>query len=248
VIKAANERLSRHNHRNPLLHGFEQYLVERWSVQDVCLSHYRQPIYRRVRWPNWRGRRSADDRHAQHMVDVFGHNAVLAYGNGSGWHALRGMAPTPTEGLRRRLEAKRHLGITVVPTNEYYTTKTCCNCLKPFSCVADRARARPRFVRRRVFDPGPPGGFVWRQEIRNVAPRGLKVCNDQSCLRPTGNGNERAPRRWHRDRNAAINIGQNLLYHLRTGVWLLSRLYEEHAQAQQQHDDDDDPDSESSSL
>src|SRR5208282_5516117 len=112
--------------------------VARFQVQAKLDPHYRKPIYRIVRWQNWRGRRSSEDRFAQRVADTF---KVVAYGSASGFHALKGLPPSPTVGLRKRLRAKAHLGLQVVDTPEKYTTATCSKCLhRPMAADPERQR------------------------------------------------------------------------------------------------------------
>ena len=114
------------NHsRAPFLAAFTQYLRNRFSVQGVLYGHYAaNPIHRIFRWNNWRGRRSSEDRFVQRAVDTFGSDAVLAYGDASGWHSMPGIEATPTTGLKRRLAAR----FEVVATSEHRTSITCSNC------------------------------------------------------------------------------------------------------------------------
>ena len=59
---------------------------------------------------------------------------VVAYGTGSGFHALRHSPPSPTTGLRKRLCAKAHQGLVVIDTPEYLSSKKCSRC-KRTQCI-----------------------------------------------------------------------------------------------------------------
>ena len=128
AVKEAEQVLSGFNSRTVNLDKFKQYLRARFQVQPVLYAHYAKPIHRIVRWYNWRDRRSSEDKFAQRVVNEFGGDAIIAYGDSSGWHALPGLAASPTSGLRKRLRAKQHQGLQVVDVPEAFTTLTCSSC------------------------------------------------------------------------------------------------------------------------
>jgi hypothetical protein len=158
------------------------------SSAAVLYAHYAKPIHRIVRWYNWRDRRSSEDKFAQRVVNEFGVDAIIAYGDSSGWHALPGLAPSPTTGLRKRLRAKQHQGLQVVDVPEAFTTLTCSSC---------GGRTAPDLTR----------ATRKRQDGTLISPRGIRRCNSEQC----------GGLRWNRDHNAAINIRTNLLYRMAHG-------------------------------
>jgi len=127
----------------------------------------------------------------QKVVDTFGADAVLAYGNGTGFHALPGIESTPTTGLKRRLAQR--LEVHTVP--EYKTSCTCSYCLGHVK--GDRNRNKLITDRR----TGLP---------KRVPVRGIRRCNSVQC------GGHKL---WNRDHNAAINIRRNLLHKIQHGQW-----------------------------
>jgi hypothetical protein len=188
--RGAQEALAEYDSRVTGLEHFQGYLGARFRAQSILSAQYGKVHQRVVRWHNWRDRRASEDRFAQRVVHTFGTDAVIAYGNASGFHALAGLPSSPTQGLRARLRAKAHLGLQVVPVPEAYTTLTCSRC---------GATLKEDPTRARYTDAG-----------RLVAPRGIRRCHSANC----------GGLRWNRDHNAAINIRANLLHRLQNGRWL----------------------------
>jgi hypothetical protein len=191
AIKLCNAALAQCDSRTPTLVDFQAYLRARFEVQGASYAYYRRTQHRAVRWHNFRGRRSSEDRFAQRVKAAFGSNAIVAYGNASGFHALPGLPPSPTVGLRRRLTAR---GLTVVGTPEPWTTHSCSRCGHLLREDWTRAREDPLTHRRR-------------------APHGIRHCSSVPCGGPAGG------LRWTRDYNAALNLKQNLVHRLRHGRW-----------------------------
>jgi hypothetical protein len=168
-----------------------------------------------VHWQNWRDRRSSEDRFVQRVLDTFGSNRkhiVIAWGQATGFHALRGLPPSLTVGMRRPFEAKKHyleamerlhdirLGcLTIITTPEPYTTKTCSRC--------GQRSLEPSPLHKRTTKSG-----------REVPLRGTRRCTNVSC---GGLAKSGAPylRLWDRDLNAAMNIRANLIHYHTHGQW-----------------------------
>lgn len=150
------------------------------------------PHHRVVRWYNFRDRRASEDQFAQRVVNAFGADAIIAYGSTTGFHAFRGLPPSPVQGLRERLVAR---GLTVVRTPEFWTTKSCSRCGQLLCEDASRAKLNPTTG-------------------RSQAPHGIRRCTSATCEGP-----RRLPFRWNRDANAALNIRVNLIHRLQTGRW-----------------------------
>jgi hypothetical protein len=175
--------LSQHDSRATSLDAFKEYLRVRFRVQEALYAYYARPVHRIHRWWNWRDRRRSEDRFVQRVIETFGSDAVLAYGDWSSGYAMPGLAPTPTTGLRRRLAQKLH----VVLVSEYRTSKTCSRCHGP----AEADPTRTRLVKCRD------------DVVRSFPVRGIRRCNSDECG---------GRLRWDRDHNAAINIRANLLH------------------------------------
>jgi hypothetical protein len=183
--------LSDYDHRANSLIDFQCYLQACYTVQPVMSAQYGKIHQRVVRWYNWRDRRASEDQFAQRVIKTFGRDAIIAYGSGSGFHALPGSPASPTVGLCARLAAKKHLGLRIVPTPEAYTTVTCSRCGDTLKTDPTRAK--------------------WIEKAnRFVPPRGIRRCHSATCQ----------GLRWNRDLNAAINIRANLIWRLEYGVWL----------------------------
>jgi hypothetical protein len=120
---------------------------------------------------------------------------IIAYGNGSGFHALCHSPPSPTTGLQRRFLAKAHQGVVVViNTPEDYTSSRCSRCGGEVVEDPKRKRLRKKEDGKEEWVP------VW----------GIRRCNSVTCG---------GLHRWNRDHNAAINIRANLLHYLNNGTW-----------------------------
>ncbi len=143
---------------------FKKYVLAHLKVQAQTRVFWCKPQRRIVRWQNWKGRRSADERFVERVVETFGAGAVIAYGSAAGWHAMKGHAPTPTTGLRRRMEVRPEL--LVIKTPEALTTKTCCRCVQQ-TLGPDRQRMTTTTNRSGVEKSFPA--------------RGIRRCNSASC-------------------------------------------------------------------
>jgi len=222
-ILELERELSSHNSRTTSRAKFEAYLRKRLQVQQELKAHYHKPQHRVARWHNWRDRRKSEDKFVQKVLKTFAPpppspvvvtpgaaatsttstaaqppRLIVAYGNGSGFHALRGSPPSPTTGLRKRFRAKAHQGLVVIDTPEYGTSKMCSYCKGELMEDPHRKRKRER------KDGKKDLVSVW----------GIRRCNSANCG---------GLRRWNRDHNAAINIRANLLHYLESGTWPLQQ-------------------------
>jgi hypothetical protein len=220
-VKEALELFEGTNSRATSSGEFKQYVLAHLKVQAQTRVFWCKPQRRIVRWQKWKGRRSADDRFVERVVKTFGAGAVIAYGSAAGWHAMKGHAPTPTTGLRRRMEVRPEL--LVIRTPEALTTKTCCRC------------------QQQTLGPDPKRMTTTtnRSGVEKSFPaRGVRRCNSASC----------EGRRWKRDLNAAINIRRNLTHYLDHGRWIRFRqplqggadAEDEDEEEEDESDDDDD--------
>jgi hypothetical protein len=222
------QQLSQHNSRTTIVDQFQEYLATRFRVQEELYAHYCQKSYRSARWHNWRGRRSSEDKFVQKLLDTFAPKAppaaaatavpaaaaatppaaaaavqpkvIVAYGNGSGFHALRFWPPSPTTGLRKRVRAKLHQGLVVINTPEYRSSKMCCRC-------KGELQKDPQRTYRKVHKVDDDEEI----EFCEMVP----LWSIRRCISATCGGFCR----WNRDHNAAINIRANLLHYLNNGTW-----------------------------
>ena len=203
--------LSLHNSRTSSLAKFRDYLAQWFQVEEELYAHYSGKQYRIARWHNWRDRRASEDKFVQKVIDSFAAppaaiaaappaRLIIAYGDGSGFHALRNSPPSPTTGLQKRFLARAHQGVVVIDTPEYCSSKMCSRC--GGEVVEDPTRKRKLAKSRRYKKNGKLVEFVpvW----------GIRRCNSAICGGHC---------RWNRDHNAAINIRANLLHYLETGAW-----------------------------
>ena len=104
-VKEALKLFEGTNSRATSSEEFKKYVLAHLKVQVQTRVFWCKPQRRIVRWQNWKGRRSADDRFVERVVETFGAGAVIAYGSAAGWHAMKGHAPTPASDaaeVRRR--------------------------------------------------------------------------------------------------------------------------------------------------
>ena len=116
--------LSKTNSKNPSSEEFKEYLSARFRVQNDLYNYYVDNKFRIYRWLNWRFRRKSEDLFINQIGKTFGENIILAYGNWSGSKKLKGLAPSPTTGIRRRIGQQYN----VVVITEFRTSKTCSRC------------------------------------------------------------------------------------------------------------------------
>jgi hypothetical protein len=144
VVSDQEKLLQPHNSRAFELEDFKNYMAAYCKAWPVCRGFYLLPKRRVVKWLNWKGRRRSEDQFANHVVDTFGKDVIIAYGATTGFHALKGLAPTPTTAIHRCLERKQRSlflaeqakaaadgGRAPMPTMEIITTpeaRTTINC------------------------------------------------------------------------------------------------------------------------
>ncbi|CAH6420238.1 Hypothetical protein UVM_LOCUS91 [uncultured virus] len=156
-VQELEDALSGTDSRVTGLKAFQEYLSARFAVQERLYAHYGKPVYRIHRWQTWRDRRSSEDRFVERAVQTFGKDAVLAYGDWSAWHGMKGLPSSPTNALRRRLAQR----LRVVDIPEFRTTKTCSRC---HGMVA-----------------GDPSRLCTLKDGRKVPTRGIRRCNSDLC-------------------------------------------------------------------
>src|SRR5690554_1845505 len=116
--------LSTTNSKSPSIHGFKQYLLARFYAQEQLYEYYGNNLFRIYRWMTWKNRKSSEDRFINKIGTTFGDNLVLAYGVWHSWKGMKGLASSPTVGIKRRIAQK----YKVIDTPEWNTTKTCSRC------------------------------------------------------------------------------------------------------------------------
>ena len=198
-VQDAINNLTQFESRATSLEKFLRYLDARFAAQKICYPHYSKPQYRIIRWHTWRNRRQADDKAAQRIVNTFkidkDKDVILAYGTGSGFHAMRGLPSSPTNGFRARVAAKKHQGLIIRHTPEAYTSKTCSRC---------GGELVPVNSRKTTFKSGNVGPARGIRRCTSADSEG-HICKDHAL--------------WARDYNAAINIRFNLMHWIKYGFW-----------------------------
>ena len=195
------------------------YLDYVWPVISERLGAFRSKAIRRAKFKSYsRTDKSLDDicrricqlgapeseldrkarRRDQHNTRTFhGENVLVAFGNGSGTSTGFGYAPAPQARLRHRLEAVHRCRVTLI--HEFCTSKHCSMCGKEMVFVGERTMEE--HVAALVKKGMDVNVGVAKRPIHGV----LKCLNCNT----SGAWSEEGPRKhWHRDVNAAINIGK----------------------------------------
>jgi hypothetical protein len=150
--------ISDHNSRTTDIKKFQNYLWARYLVQTPLYEFYTNEIFRRHKWWSFQRKQKSEDKLVKNIKNKFGEDVVLAYGNWNRVHQMKGLIPSPTCGIKRKL--CQHF--TVIDVPEYNTTKTCCKCQQP---TMDKWEERKRLCK----------NGQW------VCVRGIRRCQNEEC-------------------------------------------------------------------
>jgi len=106
------------------LEHFEHYLRTRRAVADELSTFYRRRTFRQARYDAYVGRRASEDRFFSKAKALFGHDAVILYGDWGRMPNLPHQPPSPGVGFRRRMCS--HFRVLLV--HEPYTSSVCPRC------------------------------------------------------------------------------------------------------------------------
>jgi hypothetical protein len=125
---------------------------------------------------------------------IVSENVLVAFGNGSGTSTGFGYAPAPQARLRHRLEAVHRCRVTLI--HVFCTSKHCSACDEEMVFVGERTmEEHAAALAKKGMDVNVG---VTKRPIHSV----LK------CLECNTSGARSTRKHWHRDVNAAINIGK----------------------------------------
>ena len=126
-----------------------------------------------------------------------GENVLVAFGNGSGSSTGFGYAPAPQARLRHRLETVHKCRVTLI--HEFCTSKLCSSCGNEMVYVGEKTMAEHN------------AALAQKGMNVNVGVTKRPIHGVLKCLECNISGAQSnfGPRKhWHRDVNAAINIGK----------------------------------------
>lgn len=155
-IQILEDTLSQCNSRTSRIYKFQEYLKARFAIEDKMYIFYSNEIYRIHRWWGFQRKQKSEDALIKRIQRKFGSDCVLAYGSWNRSSQMKGLIPSPTSGIRRKLS--RHF--TVIDVSEYNTTKTCCKC-----------------------EEKTMGSFLKREDKKGrlVDVRGIRRCQNEEC-------------------------------------------------------------------
>jgi hypothetical protein len=117
-------KLSEQNSKTVDYNKFKEYLCQKNKLNYELSVFYEQDLFRKMKWRQFVYTQKSEDRFLNKIADVFGHNAVIAYGDWSRTTQMKHFMPTKGVGLRK-LISKRFQTVSV---NEFRTSKLCCHC------------------------------------------------------------------------------------------------------------------------
>ena len=97
---------------------------------ELC-DFYGLAVHRKMKWRQFVYTRRSEDKFLGRMRQLYGDDALVAYGNWSRTTQMRHFVPTKGVGMRRLIS--RHFETVLI--DEFRTSKLCCNCSKELSHV-----------------------------------------------------------------------------------------------------------------
>ena len=191
VWPVISERLEAFRNKSIRRAKFKSYSRIDKSLDEICkkicqLGAPESELARQIKHHDHRNQRT-----------FHGENVLVAFGNGSGSSTGFGYAPAPQARLRHRLETVHKCRVTLI--HEFCTSKLCSACGNEMVYVGEKTMAEHHAALARKGMNVDVG--VTKRPIHGV----LKCleCNISGAQSVFG------PRKhWHRDVNAAINIGK----------------------------------------
>jgi hypothetical protein len=191
VWPVISERLEAFRNKSIRRAKFKSYSRVDKSLDDICkkICQLGAPESELTRQFHHRDHRNQRTFH--------GENVLVAFGNGCGTSTGFGYAPAPQARLRHRLETVHKCRVTLI--HEFCTSKLCSSCEKQMVYIGEKTMAEHISALEQKKMNVNVG--VTKRPIHGV----LKCleCNKSGAQSKVG------PRKhWHRDVNAAINIGK----------------------------------------
>ena len=118
--------LSDYNSKTVDISKFKEYLKAKNKLNSTLRPFYEQELHRKMKFRQCVYTRKSEDHFLNRIVDTFGKDAVMAYGDWSRSSQMKHFVPTKGVGLRKLIAKK----FTTVLVNEFRTSKLCCGCHK----------------------------------------------------------------------------------------------------------------------
>ena len=130
IIERETE-LSDSNSKTVDVDAFKEYVRAKNSMNADLRDFYGLALHRKMKWRQFVYTRRSEDKFLSRMRQLYGDDALVAYGNWSRTTQMRHFVPTKGVGMRRLIS--RHFETVLI--NEFRTSKLCCNCSKELSHV-----------------------------------------------------------------------------------------------------------------
>jgi len=130
IIERETE-LSDSNSKTVDVDAFKEYVRAKNKLNAELCDFYGLALHRKMKWRQFVYTQRSEDKFLGRMRQLFGDDALVAYGNWSRTTQMRHFVPTKGVGMRRLIS--RHF--ETVSINEFRTSKLCCNCSKELSHV-----------------------------------------------------------------------------------------------------------------
>lgn len=155
-ITLLEDELSKFNSRSTYIATFQQYVDKRNEIDQELREFYGKIIYRIRKWVRYKKTQQSEDKLVNNVKEKFGANAVLSIGDWDCMYQYRGIHPSPTSGVKRKL--CKHFKVFKVP--EAYTTMTCYKCSQ-------------RHMEKHSYRNDAKG--------KPIYPHGIRHCQNESC-------------------------------------------------------------------
>ena len=123
--------LSDRNSKTVDVDTFKEYVRAKNSMNAELCDFYGLALHRKMKWRQFVYTQRSEDKFLVRMRQLFGDDALVAYGNWSRTTQMRHFVPTKGVGMRRLIS--RHFETVLI--DEFRTSKLCCNCSKELSHV-----------------------------------------------------------------------------------------------------------------
>ena len=130
IIERETE-LSDRNSKIVDVNTFKEYVRAKNSMNAELRKFYGLALHRKMKWRQFVYTQRSEDKFLVRMRQLFGDDALVAYGNWSRTTQMRHFVPTKGVGMRRLIS--RHFETVLI--DEFRTSKLCCNCSKELSHV-----------------------------------------------------------------------------------------------------------------
>ena len=111
--------LSEYNSKSCIYDTFKEYVRKKNEVNVKLLELYKDDIFRKYKWYGYINRKRAETDLVRQIIDTFGRNITIVYGDWSSGYQMKHMISTPNLGLKRKLGEY----FTIYNIDEFRTSK-----------------------------------------------------------------------------------------------------------------------------